>query len=163
MAVAPNSYTSPYASSDQLTYVSFLLSSYQRWTGSALIDSAFTRTQQADALYHAPFVVVSHNTLADPIFCYANITAQTLWNLTWEEFTQLPSRLSAQEEAREERQRLLQKATRYGYVDDYQGVRVTSDGKRFKITDCVLWNVVDDNDLKIGQAATFSSWEWLTS
>jgi len=158
LAVAPI----PYLSSNQITYVSFLLSSYQRWTGYALIDSALTLTQQAEALYHAPFVVVSHNTLADPVFCYANITAQTLWNLSWEQFTQLPSRLSAQEDAQGERERLLERATRDGYVDDYQGVRVTSDGKRFKIADCVLWNVVDDHDLKIGQAATFSSWEWLT-
>ncbi len=99
---------------------------------------------------------------ADPIFCYANLTAQTLWGMGWDVFCALPSRLSAEADAREERERLLQRAAAHGFVDDYAGVRVTADGRRFRITDCILWNVLNKTHDKIGQAATFCTWEWLS-
>ena len=148
----------PYRTPELSTYLLHLLKSYRHWTGRDLIAPG---GHPLEALYHAPFVVVSHNTLADPVFCYANLTAQTLWNMDWNQFTQLPSRLSAEPDAREERERLLHTAASQGYVDDYQGIRVTSDGKRFRIIRCLLWNVVDDAGMKIGQAATFDNWQWL--
>ena len=61
----------------------------------------------------------------------------------------------------EERERLLARAEAHGFVDDYSGVRITADGRRFRIHDCILWNVLDDNGQKIGQAACFDRWEWL--
>ena len=44
---------------------------------------------------------------ADPVFCYANRTAQRLWGLTWDEFIRLPSRHSAEPLVQAERDRLL--------------------------------------------------------
>lgn len=150
----------PYRTPELSTYLSHLIQSYRRWTGHNLIAPG-SQQQAIDALYHAPLAVVSHNTLPDPVFCYANLTAQRLWEMDWDAFTQLPSRLSAEADAREERQRLLDTAERQGYVDDYSGVRVTSTGKRFRIGGCILWNVVDENGSKLGQAAAFDHWEWL--
>jgi len=113
------------------------------------------------ALYHAPFALVSHGTEPDPIFRYANLTAQKLWGIGRDEFMCMPSRLTAEPVATEERQRLLDEATRKGYVDNYQGVRITKEGKRFLIKDTILWNVVDADGIKHGQAAMIKSWEWL--
>jgi hypothetical protein len=52
-------------------------------------------------------------------------------------------------------------AEKQGYVDDYQGVRITSDGRRFRIRECILWNVLNETGDKIGQAAKFDRWEFL--
>ncbi len=150
----------PYSAAEVSSYILHLNHSFRHWTGRDLVAPAATQ-EISETLYHAPFVVVSHNLLADPVFCYANRTAQELWKMDWDAFMQLPSRLSAEPDARQERERLLQTATRQGYVDNYKGIRVTSDGKRFKIDGCILWNVMDNDGVKLGQAATFDRWEWL--
>lgn len=44
------------------------------------------RDLRADAggdLYDAPAALLMHGNEADPVFCYANRTAQRLWGLTW--------------------------------------------------------------------------------
>src|SRR5437868_6500632 len=43
----------------------------------------------------------------------------------------------------------------------YQGVRVTSTGHRFLIENALIWNVLDAERQRIGQAATFMQWSWL--
>ncbi|MFD8646950.1 MEKHLA domain-containing protein [Streptomyces mirabilis] len=43
----------------------------------------------------APFGLLAHDTSADPIFIYANSTAQRCFEYTWHEFVRLPFRLSA--------------------------------------------------------------------
>jgi hypothetical protein len=150
----------PFRQPDILHYSTLIADSFRHWTGRDLIASA-AEEAQARALYHAPFVLLSHTHQANPVFCYANLMAQELWRLSWDQFMGMESRLSAEEDAREERQRLLQQAELQGYVDHYRGIRITSDGRRFRIKDCLLWNVVNKSHDKIGQAATFSSWEWI--
>jgi hypothetical protein len=147
----------PHQHPEIIAYSRLLAESFARWTGHALIDAP----DVPHALYHAPFALVSHGTEADPIFRYANLTAQTLWGLDWEAFTRLPSRLSAQPVAAAERQRLLDEALRKGYVDNYSGVRVTKDGRRFMIEDTILWNVTDAAGVRHGQAASIGNWRWL--
>ena len=46
-----------------------------------------------------------------------------------------------------------------GYIDDYQGVRISSTGKRFMIRNCVVWEVYDAAGVRRGQAATFDEIE----
>ena len=77
-------------------HTALLLQSFVHWTGKSLTEASLTREQQAAALFDAAFALVSHNTAADPIFNYANRQALTLFEMSWEEFTQLPSRLSAE-------------------------------------------------------------------
>lgn len=110
---------------------------------------------QARALYEADFAVVSHGTEADPVFNYANRYAQQQFELDWEAFVQLPSRLSAEAVNREERARLLARVTAQGYIDDYCGVRISASGRRFTITQAVVWNLHDADGIYRGQAATF--------
>ena len=149
--------TPPFRHPDILAYSALLAASFAHWTGRALIASA----DIAEALYHAPFALVSHGTQADPIFRYANRTAQQLWGLDWDAFIRMPSRLTAEPVAAAERQRLLDTATRQGYVDDYRGVRITADGRRFRIEDTSLWNVTDAAGTRHGQAALIPQWTWL--
>ncbi|MEL6929902.1 MAG: MEKHLA domain-containing protein [Cyanobacteria bacterium J06600_6] len=120
-----------------------------------------TPEQLSEALFHAPFVLVSHGTQADPIFNYANQTASQLWGLDWDEFIKTPSAQSAEPVAREERSIMLKQAREQGYIDNYQGIRVTTKGKRFLIQQGIIWNLQDEKGDRCGQAATFSSWEWL--
>jgi hypothetical protein len=55
-----------------------LMYSFEYWTGNALLDITGTPAEIAQALFTAPFVVVSHGTQADPIFNYGNQQALTL-------------------------------------------------------------------------------------
>lgn len=114
-------------------------------------------------LYHAPFVVLAHDTAADPVFFYANLTAQRLFELPWADFVRLASRFSAEPLAREERQRLLERVARQGWIDDYAGVRVSASGRRFQVNAARVWNLVDGQGRSLGQAAAFADWQDLAA
>lgn len=113
----------------------------------------------AEWLYaQAPFAVVAHNTDADPRFVYANKAAQACFEYPWDEFTTLRSRFSAEAPNREERARILEAVFRNGFVSGYRGVRISKSGRRFRIEDGVVWQLIDADGINRGQAATFSSW-----
>ena len=46
----------------------------------------------------------------------------------------------------------------FGFVDDYEGVRIGSNGQRFMIDDGTIWEMVDAFGVRHGDAATFSRW-----
>jgi len=125
--------------------------SFERLTGRPLLGVGQT-------LWAAPFVVLAHGTEADPIFFYGNRRALELFETTAEAHLRTPSRLSAEPLAREERARLLDRVTRHGFIDDYAGVRVSATGRRFRIEQATVWNLVDAAGGLHGQAATFSTW-----
>jgi hypothetical protein len=138
-----------------------LLDSFLRWLGRELIERRGNPEEQAKALYHAPFVVVSHGMEADPILNYGNKIALDLWELDWERFTKTPSRLTAEPVNRVERARMLARVRERGFIDDYRGVRITGTGRRFLVQQAIVWNVVGSEGEQIGQAATFSQWKFL--
>lgn len=137
-----------------------LLDSYRRLTGRELVPAG-DPAQRARALYEADFVVVSHDTAPDPVFNYANLAAQHLFETDWDTFITLPSRLSAGPVHRDERRRLLDAVTRHGYIDNYAGIRVTQSGRQFRIEAATVWNLADDGGNYAGQAAMFSDWHFL--
>lgn len=138
-----------------------LLDSYRHWTGQELIERTGGARHQARTLFEAPIVVVSHGIEADPILNYGNQTALDLWELSWDQLIQTPSRLTAEPDDRPERGRLLEQARATGYFDGYRGVRISSTGRRFLIERALIWTVVDSAGTPIGQAATFSHWSRL--
>lgn len=138
-----------------------IIASYRHWTGRHLVDPALDPAAAARALYRAPFVVLAHDTAADPVFTYANLTAQSLFERSWREIIGLPSRYSAEPLVREERARLLEQVAREGYTDDYSGVRISASGRRFRVRRATVWNVIDASGALCGQAASFADWEWL--
>ena len=137
---------------NDIGFFDLLTGSYSRLVGKELVRPG----QDASWLYQlAPFALLAHNTDPDPRFIYANRTAQACFEYSWEEFIQLPSRLSAEAPDRFERQRQLDEVARKGYVSDYRGVRITRSGRRFWIENAVIWQLLDADGKSHGQAALF--------
>jgi len=137
-----------------------IVESHGRIVGRPLLDPI--PSHDADlwrTLWNAPAAVVAHGTQADPVFCYGNRMALELFEMDFAAFTALPSRFSAEPMAREERAALLERVSRFGYIDDYAGIRISRTGKRFRISNATVWNLIDADGAYRGQAATFSEWE----
>lgn len=143
---------------DGIEHAQLLLDSFARLLGRDLIHRDGTAAEQARRLFEAPLVVVSHGTEADPVLSYGNAAALRLWEMDWAAFVQTPSRLTAEPVHRDERARLLERTSRDGYVDDYAGIRISRSGKRFRIEQAIVWNLVDGDGHRRGQAATFDRW-----
>ncbi len=143
---------------DIIAHSALLLSSFQRIVGRELMPSTGNAREDSQRLFDAPFALVSHGTQTDPILNYGNATALRLWEVDFNTLTRMPSRLTAQPMLREERQRLMERASAKGFIDDYSGIRISSTGKLFRIENVILWNVVDDKGERHGQAAVFNSW-----
>lgn len=133
--------------------LSLIPESYQRLVGHPLPDA-----HTPEALWEAPRVIVAHGTQADPLFFYGNRLALELFDTDFATFTRMPSRLSAEPLLREERARLLQRVSAHGYINDYSGVRISATGRRFRIEQAVVWNLIDAGQVCHGQAATFDRW-----
>ena len=142
-------------------HVRLLRTSLKALTGQELVAASFSDAEAADAIFHAPFAVLSHGTAYDPIFNYANQTALSLFEMTWGELTALPSRLSAEAPNREERARLLAQVTQHGFIGDYTGVRISRTGRRFQISQATVWNLHDEAGQPRGQAALIREWAFL--
>ena len=121
-----------------------LVSSFELLTGKNILASEIDIDSISREIFFASFAVMSHGTETDPIFNYANQCALDLFEMKWENFIKLPSRYSAKMDSQKERDRILQRVSEDGYVDDYAGVRITSKGRRFQITNAVVWNVFDE-------------------
>lgn len=141
-------------------HVNLLRQSFHYYLGRDLIDPALGEVEAAKAIYNAPFIVVSHNTAADPIFNYGNRAALELFEMTWLEFTALPSRKSAELPNREERARLLAVVSTQGFIEDYSGIRISKSGRKFWIEQVIVWNLIDQGSYA-GQAAVFDQWKYL--
>lgn len=146
----------------QVDHVERLRRTFHALTGRDLIDPALSPAAAADALFHSPFVVLSHDATPDPILTYGNRIALELFELAWEELVWMPSRLTAEAPDRAERARLLAQVAAQGFIDDYAGVRISRTGKRFRIERATVWNLTDDQGQPCGQAATFRTWRYLT-
>lgn len=141
-----------------------LLESFAHWTSRSLMPSSSSSSarEQAQQLYNAPFVVVSHGTEDDPIFNYGNAQALALWSLDWDAFTSMASRQPTKGEEQPERAEMLAVAKANGYFEGYVGDRSTGNGRRFRMEDGLIWTVLDEAGNYCGQAATFSQYHFLT-
>jgi hypothetical protein len=138
-----------------------LARSLKHWTGRGLLAGVSSPVELAQKVFEAPFVIVSHGVEADPVLNYGNGAALTLWEMSWAELTRTPSRLTAEAPGREERARLLETVTRRGFIDDYSGVRISKTGRRFRISQATVWNLLSEDGKPRGQAAMFDRWEFL--
>ena len=135
--------------------------SYEQFTKRVLLPGDFSPLEFSEKVFAAPFVLVSHGIEDDPVLNYGNATALNLWEMTWEELTRTPSRLTAEAPNREERARLLDTVARHGFIDDYAGIRISKNGRRFRIRQATVWNLITSSGDRCGQAALFSNWEFL--
>jgi PAS domain S-box-containing protein len=140
-------------------FFDLLVGSYRRSVGAVPPFLEAGQPHSSLWLYRdASHCVVAQNTDADPRFIYANQAAQACFGYDWDEFTSLPSRLSAEAPDREERQKLLDAVARNGFATGYRGLRIAKSGQRFWFEDGVVWQLVDPDGALRGQAATFSRW-----
>ena len=63
-----------------------------------------------------------------------------------------PTTMTAPESEQKERNELLNQVNSHGFIENYKGIRVASDGNLFQIQDATVWNIVDEKSRKIGQA-----------
>ncbi len=59
--------------------------------------------------------------------------------------------------------RLLAQMASDGCITDYVGVRISSIGRRFRIEQAVVWNLIDEDGVCHGQAAAFDRWQALSA
>jgi len=155
-------YDAPCQDNDYLSrHIQLLIFSYKKTTGQEMINPSLSEEQAAEEVFYSPSVVLSHDTQSDPVLTYINQTGLELFELDWETILTMPSRLTAEPMERGERQRLLDKVSKNGFIDDYSGVRVSTTGRRFKIEKVTVWNLMNEAGDYQGQAAMFSHWSFL--
>ena len=132
--------------------IALIAASFARLVGRELVDAG---DDAVAALWNAPQAIVAHGTEADPLFFFANRAALDAFKADLDQFLGMPSRLSAEAPDRAERQALLDRVTSHGFIDDYAGVRVKTTGERFRIAKAVVWNLIDEEGIRHGQAAAF--------
>jgi hypothetical protein len=142
-------------------HVEILRASYLHWTGEPDFNEAIGQKNAVEALFTAPFAVLSHGIGTDPIFNYGNQRALDLFEMSWDEFTALPSRLSAEVINQEERAKLLATVTKHGYISNYSGIRIAKSGRRFMIRNATVWNLLTLDGQYYGQAALIRDYEYL--
>ncbi len=137
-----------------------ILASYRRHFGRDLV-TIDDPSRAVEALFEAPRVVLSALGPfgSDHIFNYANRAALQLFEYDWGELIGKPSSASAEPVHRDERRRLLDEVGKHGFIENYSGVRISKNGRRFRIKQATVFNLLDKNDRYVGQAATFSDWE----
>lgn len=138
-----------------------ILRSYRHWFGRELIPLGHDPLQRAQALFLAPFVVAASNADVDPLLVYGNQKALDLWELTWEQFIRMPARKTAEPMEQAERTQFLARVRQNGFVNDYSGVRISSGGRRFRIRQATVWNLLDPAGKYYGQAVVFDHWDYL--
>ena len=137
-------------------HVSMMLKNLKRWTAYDLIEEyGFSADKLGEEIFNADFYILSHNNAIDPILTYGNNRVLQLWEISWEELTQMHSRDTAKPVEQIDRQALMDRVKEYNYVSGYEGIRVSKKGMEFKILDVTIWNLFSDNDDPYGQAAWF--------
>jgi hypothetical protein len=142
-----------------------LVDSYKLLTGNDLFplfeEGYESKNRNVERIQSASFVLVSHGLGPDPLFNYANPNALNLFEISWDELLKMPSRLSAETINQDERAKLLNTVNRQGYIENYSGIRISAKGRRFRINQAVVWNIIDDKGKYFGQGAMFKDWDFL--
>jgi hypothetical protein len=164
----------PWLTPEALTIVARIAGSHRRAFGRPLL-AAHTEASEprllAQELFAAPTVVLAHDG-ADPggdpgpRLIYANRAALRLWRRPWRAMVGMPSRLTAEPSERDDRARALTSLRQRHAIGDYSGIRIDSQGRRFRIRGARVWTLWSEPDAgdggqPCGQAAAFSDWHWL--
>ncbi len=147
----------PYENSKVITWCGWLTDSFNALGLEQKLHVGLKGQDLARTLYEDGRVILSHEYLDIPRFCFANAKAQEQFGYNWNEFQGMDSRLSAQADDVAAREELLKRAAEEGYIDNYEGVRIRKDKTKFHVTDVILWNVLNEREKVVGQAAIFSS------
>lgn len=133
--------------------IGLIAESFARLLGRPLVPPG---EGAVEALWRDPRAIVAHGTEDDPVFFFGNRAALAAFESDVEQFTAMPSRLSAEMPARAGRQALLDRVSQQGFIDDYAGIRISARGRRFAIDGAIVWNLLDAEGRRHGQAAVFA-------
>jgi PAS domain-containing protein len=137
-----------------------ILANYRRLLGRDLAG-VVEGPAAAEKLFAAPCAVLSAigPVGSDHAFNYANQTALELFEYSWDELIGKPSSASAEPVHRDERRKLLDEVGKHGFIENYSGIRISKNGRRFRIKNATVFTLSDDAGHYVGQAATFADWE----
>lgn len=137
-----------------------ILSNYRRLFGRDLVEVR-QGEDEAQKLFDAPFAVLSALGPfgTDHAFNYANRQALGLFEYAWHELMGKPSSASAEPVHRDERRRLLDEVGKHGFIENYSGIRISQTGRRIRIKNATVFNLLDEKGDYVGQSATFAHWE----
>ena len=158
--------SSPWQQETVIQRTQLILSSFEHCLGCSLFehfgitDVKIDLREVSKQLFEAEFIVASDGTQVDPILNYGNQKALDVWELTWDEFMQTPSRKTAETIEQKERDRLLAETTEKGFCY-FSTIRITKTGKRFKINNGIVWKVINKEQVYQGKAACFSDFYFL--
>jgi hypothetical protein len=138
-----------------------LLTEYHRLLGQPLIEPADDDEATAKKLWQVDFPVLSAGAEEDPLLHYANRCALRLWELPGDALGTFPARLTAEPVHRAARAEFLRQVRERGFVTNYEGIRISTTGRRFLIQNATVWNLADASGHHLGQAATFRTWSFL--
>lgn len=162
----------PWYSDEMVKHANLLIQSYHRLTREELFPNSLQTsvndpTAAAMMLFHDPQrFVLSHGTQNQlpngPILNYGNLNVLSLWRVSWEELTSMPSSYTVEAgEGRAARSKVMNQVLRESNIlRGYEGIRMNKEGERFKLLNTTIWNIFgcDQNGRQtvyLGQAATF--------
>ena len=159
----------PWLSQAAISTASLILKSHRLAFGTmpmAPLPADATPEQWAQALFASERVVLAHdgNEPADdpgPRLIYANRAALRLWRRPWAELVGMPSRLTAEPAERAQRAQALQRAQSQQAISNYSGIRIDSQGRRFRIEGARVFSLRNETGEPCGQAACFAHWHWI--
>ena len=93
---------------------------------------------------------------------YANRAGLDLFETEWEELIGQPSTKSAEpiDEIQNERSSALSNVLENGFMDNYEGNRISFKGTKFTISKATLFNVEAPSGERVGQSVVIRSWEY---
>ncbi|PZX15858.1 MEKHLA domain-containing protein [Breznakibacter xylanolyticus] len=142
-------------------YIYQITSSLKKLANIEIVDASLSLEEQAKQVFNSGYVLLAHDASNEPVFNYANQSALNLFEMSWEEFINMPSKYSAESDERGSRAKFIAEVEANGYSKDYSGIRISKTGKRFEIKNVILWNVYDSDNKRIGQAALFNEYTYL--
>lgn len=155
-AVAPLFSVPPGRIPDIDDWVRLSNESLKRFTGKSLYERMGLDDERPQLVHeNARYGVLSHGTQPDPIYHYFNQAALEAFGYPESEIYQIPSRMSAPEHLRLERDQIIQSVLEEDVRLIPVGIRQRKTGEIFQINDIVLWNVYDDLGQRVGQTALY--------
>ncbi|KRA82940.1 MEKHLA domain-containing protein [Altererythrobacter sp. Root672] len=133
--------------------------SFARIAGKPLVDPASGGIEEA--MWLAPRVIMAQGIDAVPRIFYANRLALDLYEMTASAFIGMPSHLCAEPIRRAELLRMFARLDKDDWIEGFNGVRVASSGRRFKVDTALTWNVIDEHGTRVAQAASYAEWEYI--
>ncbi len=141
-------------------HVAMMLENLRRWTSYDLIEEyGLDVDRLGEEVFNADFYILSHDRSMNPILNYGNSRVLELWEVSWEELTNMYSRDTAKPVDRSARSSVMDRVKKDNYISGYNGIRVSKTGAEFQILDVTIWNLFLDNGDAYGQAAWFKSIE----